>query len=649
MKTIASLFLLLQFCVVGIVSASPLKPEELFPEQTYFPPKLSPNGERLLVYTENQTSGRLTIYNTKTFEVLGVLQMGQDNFAFNLYWVNNDRIVYQLLQRFTGEQYKSFTGEVFAVNYDGKNPDILFGYRAGLSGDSGLTKVKRAKKSVKATGYIEHVLPDDEDHIIISVEPFSRDGSRNASLKRLNINNGRVKSYAPTVPLDASDFYFDIAGNPTLAVGFNEHKKDSEIFQFVDGEWEKFLDIPAGSLFNPLAMHPNGQSLYVLSDGNGKADRVGLYKLNINTKDTQLVYEHDRVDLHTGILGTQGELIAVEMHDGYPSYVIIPSKSNDKKIFKQLAKNFQGNNISIVSSTKNGDKAIVQVTMDTMPDLFYLFDHKSGKSNLLFKRLDVSTKRLTYTNPISYPSFDGLQIDGYLTTKTPKKAAPMVMLVHGGPHLRDFFTFNETVQLLASQGYAVLQVNFRGSTGYGHAFESAGYKHWGDNIQKDIIAGINWAIAQGYADKNNICIMGGSFGAFSAVMSATLQPDMFKCIVANAGIYDLELLYEEGDIQRMFFGERFLDVVIGNDKEALKRQSPIHYVNKIQAPILLAHGKKDIRAPFEHAEELQDALEDANKEVTTYFKYGEAHGFENRENQIAYLEEVLKFLKKHLQ
>lgn len=647
MKRVFSFLLLFQLCFACIVSASPLKPEELFPEQVYFPPKLNPSGDRLLVYTENSESGRLTIYNTKTFDILGVVQMGKDNFADELDWVNDDRLVYQLRQRFIGEQIKRYTGEIFAVNYDGSRADILFGYRAGLEGDSGLSKVKRAKKSVKALGWIEHMLPDDEKHILIKAEPFSRDRSRNDTLYRLNVYTGKARRIAPTVPLDESSFFYDKEGNPILAVGINEDKSNA-IVRLVDDEWEKFRDFPGGSRFKALAMHPNGQSFYALSNEQLTADKIGLYKIDLKTKESKLIYENERVDLSRGVLGSNKELIAVEMHNGYPSYVIIPGKSNDKKIFKQLAKNFQGNTISIESSTANGDKAIVRVTLDTMPDLYYLFDTKSGKSSLLFKRLDVSTKRLTYMNPIAYESFDGRKIDGYFTSKTPKKPTPTVVLVHGGPMARDYFSFDETVQFLASHGFAVLQVNFRGSSGYGSDHQRSGQHHWGDHIQQDILAGLDWAIEKGYTDKNNVCIMGGSFGAYSAMMSSIIKPDAFNCIVANAGVYNLELMFTKGDIKSAFYGKNELAKLIGKDEAQLKKFSPVNFASKINAPVFLAHGKKDVRTPFIHAEEMLDALEDANKDVTTYFKYGEFHGFESRENQIAYLEKVLEFLKKHL-
>lgn len=550
MKKIASLLLLLQFCCIGIVSATPLKPEELFPTQEFFAPKLSPDGSRLLVYSENEVYGTLTIYDTNTFKVLGVVQMGQDNFAFNLNWVNDDRIVYQLKQRFTGNAFAQITGEIFAVNYDGSDSEILYGYRAGYDERSGASNVKRSRKSSKAIGWIEHLLPDDEKYILISEEPFSRDGARNDTLLRLNVYTGRTKKIAPTVPLDQSKFYFTTDGEPLFVSGINEGETVTKIYKFDDDEWVEFLTVPKGSTFEPLAAHPDGKSLYLLSDNNHEADKVGLYKLNIKTKESTLIYENERVDLNTGVLGTQGELIAVEMHDGYPSYVLIPGESKDKKIFKQLTKKFQGNNISIVSSNEKGDKAIVEVTLDTMPNLYYLFDLKTDKSTLLFKRLEVDSKRLTYMNPISFESFDGRRIDGYLTSKTPKEAIATVVLVHGGPVARDFFRFNETVQLLASQGYAVLQINYRGSYGYGSEFERAGYKHWGDDIQKDILAGVDWAIKKGYTDKSKVCIMGASFGAYSAMMTSIMQPDTFKCIVANAGVYDLGLLYEKGDAQR---------------------------------------------------------------------------------------------------
>src|SRR5690606_14795573 len=168
---------------------------------------------------------------------------------------------------------------------------------------------------------------------------------------------------------------------------------------------------------------------------------------------------------------------------------------------------------------------------------------------------------------------------------------PLVVYVHGGPHgVRDRWGFDPELQLLAKAGYSVLQVNYRGSGGYGLSHLEAGYLQWGDAVQRDIIAGTEWAIASGKAEKGNICIMGASFGGYSALQSATLAPDLYKCAVGVAGIYDLSLMHTEGDIPLRDFGISFLNEVIGADPEILAQYSPVNHVDKLKAAVLIEIG-----------------------------------------------------------
>lgn len=178
--------------------------------------------------------------------------------------------------------------------------------------------------------------------------------------------------------------------------------------------------------------------------------------------------------------------------------------------------------------------------------------------------------------PVSFTSFDGMDISGYYTAAKEHEGdtAPLVVLVHGGPRARDYWGFNPEVQVLATQGYSVLQINFRGSDGYGKDFLDAGNRQWGNAIQKDIIAATRWAIATDRAEAGRVCIMGSSFGGYSAMQSAILEPDLYSCVVANAGIYDLAMMYTEGDIEYRYLGKAYLEETIGRDDEELRRTLP---------------------------------------------------------------------------
>ena len=177
----------------------------------------------------------------------------------------------------------------------------------------------------------------------------------------------------------------------------------------------------------------------------------------------------------------------------------------------------------------------------------------------------------------------------------------------------------------------------------------AGNKQWGDLIQRDIIEGTQWAAEQGRIDNEKICIMGTSFGGYSALQAPTMAPELYKCAVAEAGVYDLNLLHEEGDVTSMFTGDAFLETVIGQDEAQLKAYSPVYNIDKFSIPLFLAHGGNDQRAPLEHAEALKQVLDENNKDYEWFYKKNEGHGFFNEVNRIEYFEKVADFLGKHLQ
>ncbi len=332
--------------------------------------------------------------------------------------------------------------------------------------------------------------------------------------------------------------------------------------------------------------------------------------------------------------------------------MIFSNVSEEARTFKALLSSFPGQKLFITSQTLDGQKSIIFTESDTSLGAYYFFDKQKGELSLLHESLpEVNSELLSKSTPIQFKTSDGMNIHGYFNKAVGKdtKPAPLITLIHGGPHgVRDYWAYDSEVQMLANQGYAVLRLNYRGSGGYGRTFENAGYLHWGDLIQQDIIEGTQWAIANHHIDKNRVCVMGTSFGAYSAMQSAILEPDLFKCVVATAGIYDLELMYKEGDIIDLYWGGRYLKSAIGEDKIQLKKFSPVNNIAKLKAEVLIAHGKEDSRAPFEHAEILMDNLKKANKKYRFLGFERETHGFYAEHNRRTYFEEVASFLREKL-
>ncbi len=244
-----------------------------------------------------------------------------------------------------------------------------------------------------------------------------------------------------------------------------------------------------------------------------------------------------------------------------------------------------------------------------------------------------------------------MRIHGYVTLPRGARAAPppMVVVTHGGPHgIRDHWGFDPTVQLLASEGFAVLQVNYRGSGGYGLGYEEAGYGHWGDRVVQDVVDATRWAVRKGFADPARICAFGGSFGAYASLQAAILAPDLFRCAVGYAGIYDLTRMSWTGDIPWSRHGRDYVRTAVGTDATALKTASPVFHADALRARVLLVHGEQDERAPIAHAEEMRKALTEAGHPPEWLVEPREGHGFYDEGARERMWTRVVAFLKESM-
>jgi dipeptidyl aminopeptidase/acylaminoacyl peptidase len=307
----------------------------------------------------------------------------------------------------------------------------------------------------------------------------------------------------------------------------------------------------------------------------------------------------------------------------------------------------------INSLNKEEDKIIIKAYRDKNPGAYYLYDVKKDK---LIKIADIkpwiNEEEMAEIKPIKYTSRDGLTIHGYLTI--PKgvevNKLPVVVFPHGGPWSRNIWEFRRDTQLLANRGYAVLQMNFRGSTGYGRRFKEAGFKEWGKAMQNDITDGVNWLIKKGIADKNRIAIYGISYGGYATLAGLVFTPDLYACGIDIAGPSNIFTLLESlpsywEPVRRMFY-EMMGDPQ--EDKELLREISPLFHVDKINKPLFVVQGAKDPRAPQSQAEQLVESLRCKGLEVKYMLKENEGHGYYNEENVLELYSEVEKFLEQHM-
>jgi len=252
--------------------------------------------------------------------------------------------------------------------------------------------------------------------------------------------------------------------------------------------------------------------------------------------------------------------------------------------------------------------------------------------------------------PVSFASRDGLKVHGYVTLPPGKgeNRLPMVVMPHGGPFgVQDIWKFNKDAQLLAAAGYAVLQVNFRGSGGYGGAFTQAGARQWGLKMQDDLTDATRWAIQSGLADPSRICLYGASYGAYASLMGVAKEPALYRCAAGYVGVYDLPMMHTRGDTQQAKWGRNYIKDWIG-EPASLAAVSPTQLADRIKAPVFLAAGGEDERAPIQHTELMERRLKAAGVPVESLYFRTEGHGFYKPEHQKEFYSRLLAFLGRHL-
>jgi dipeptidyl aminopeptidase/acylaminoacyl peptidase len=613
--------------------------------------KISPTGDYISAITQHDGKDKLLILDAKTKQVHHAVFFPANGQVGDYAWVNNERIVLEkeYLKGWTEEP--QYYGELMAVNADGSKVTYLFGYNSGVQQTG--SHIKK-NTPIRASAFILDPLPDDDRYMLVNAIPWNDYSSLNYEssqiVYRVDLYSG-IRKKITVAPIGYSRFLTDNDGEVRFVAG-EDTNNITKVFYRQDGEWLNTdkLNLNLGD-FYPISFAEDKNSIYAAAREQGET--LGVYEINLETGAKKQIIKDDKIDpSNYWINQTTKQLYAVEFEDGYPSYAFVNPEENHSKLLKQLLASLPGHQVRIVSETRHSEKLIVMAFNDRNPGDYYVFDTKAlSLQYLASAKKWLDPELMSEVKPISFTSRDGKQISGYLTLPYGKKAKnlPLVVNPHGGPHgVRDQWGFNSQNQMLASQGMAVLQVNFRGSGGFGENFEQAGFEKWGSEVQYDILDATHYVIEQGYADKDRICISGGSFGGYSALQSAILEPNLFKCAIGFAGIYNLELMFDEGDIARRSAGTSYLKEVLGQNIEVLKAMSPSEHVDKLKANLLLVHGGDDERAPIEQLESLEKALKARDYPYEKLVMDDEGHGFYNDNNRAKYYEIMLKFIKENL-
>ena len=324
-----------------------------------------------------------------------------------------------------------------------------------------------------------------------------------------------------------------------------------------------------------------------------------------------------------------------------------------EKRYNRLKKELGDYEVVITGVNKNEDKFLVRTYSDRSLGSYYFYDQASDK---LSKIAEVSPwineSELAVQKPVSYTSRDGLTINGYLTLPVGVEAKnlPVVMNIHGGPWARDNWGFNPEVQFLVNRGYAVLQVNYRGSTGYGRKFWEASFKEWGKKMQDDVSDGVKWLISEGIANPKKVGIYGGSYGGYATLAGLAFSPELYACGVDYVGVSNLFTFMKTIPPYWQPFIKMMYEMVGDPEKDSLllESASPVFHADKIVAPLFVAQGKMDPRVNIAESDQMVEAMKKRGIDVEYLVKDNEGHGFRNQENRFDFYGSMEKFLAKHL-
>lgn len=447
---------------------------------------------------------------------------------------------------------------------------------------------------------------------------------------------------------------FDTKGQLRLAVRTTE-KGDTEILRVDADGFKKIYETSIFEAAGPVQFHKDGKRIY-LETNKGDRDLTQLVLLDPETGKEELV-ESDplkHVDFGSAIFSDVTEELQATVYQDDKQRIYFRDKALEAD-YKLLKQKLPGREIGLDSSTKDEQLFLISSTSDTDPGTKYLFDRRTKKLTKEYTvREKLPREAMAPMKPIHYKSSDGLDIPAYLTLPkgVPAKNLPMVLVPHGGPWARDGWGFNNFAQFLANRGYAVLQPNFRGSTGYGKKFLNAGNKQWGERMQDDLTWGVKYLTSQGIADPKHVGIMGGSYGGYATLAGVTFTPSLYQAAVDIVGPSNLLTLLETippyWEAGRVIFHERMGNPTTPEGKQQLERQSPLFSADKIKTPLLVIQGANDPRVKKAESDQIVVALRDRKFPVEYICAPDEGHGFARPVNNMAMFAASEKFLAKFL-
>jgi dipeptidyl aminopeptidase/acylaminoacyl peptidase len=650
MKYIKPLVLAVALATAGGAQAQQLSVKDFVGHAAYGTARISPNGEFLAVTMDKGDQDVLTILRTSDLKVLKINQLPEKKSVGSFQWISPNRIMFNAVKKMGGYAQPFSLGEWYAVNADGSQavPVIFRGTRDAT---------QRGKTvGFESFSLLDTLKGNDREVMMQARYPRSSEGA-GTEVVRVDTVTGRRTSLG-RAPKSNCSIALDAAKDPRFAVCSSsrdesgEYDERTELYRRDGQNWTLVNASKSDGKHLSVYRTTEDGTVYAMQDDGKAPAAVGT--LDTGTGEFTQIFTDPIADVSQFIWSTdQNKLIGVVTEAGAPKITLLDEAHADAELYASLAASFEGQKVDFSSYTEDGNKILVSVYSDSNPGELYLFDRTTNKARFLMARMShLDPAKMASVKPFSFTARDGRLIHAYLTLPNGSegKNLPLIVNPHGGPiGPRDDWAFNPEAQLFASRGYATVQVNYRGSGGYGKAFQDAGHQQWGQGIQNDILDATHWVINNGYADKDRICIYGGSFGGYSSLMAPIREPGLFKCTFGYVGVYDVDMMFKRGDIPSNESGQRYLRRTHGTDTAAWEENSPARRAAEVKIPVYLAAGARDVRTPPEQTELMNKALIAAgNKPEGMIIQSGEMHGFYGEEARVNLYTEMLKFFDRHI-
>lgn len=615
--------LLLVLVLVGSASAK-VPIVDLFKDPEFSSVSLSPTGEYIVVSVPQADRTVLAAFQVSDMKLIGKWDYGRQYHAERVRWVNDRRFFAYVTRKLGRYDFRVGTADVYASDVDGK---------------------RRVTVPNGGTYQIVDMLEMEPDHILVQRSIDS------AFLFKMDVNTGAVRTMA-TAPVRFGSFLVDHAGQLRYVVGIEENQ-DTVTMRRVGDEWEEIHRASMGSSrLLPQGFDPGNKLVYTQISEDGEPAK--LYAVDAETEARTLLSGNENVEASGYLYSSDGrELLAANYLDGLPETDFINEAHAEVRTYAGLINAFPEHAVRFDGISRDGRYVLLRVYSDIDPGSYYLFDRQANKAKFLLAAMQwIKPEQMSPMDPFSFTARDGTKIHGYLTVPrgSTGKNLPLILHPHGGPHgPRDTWGFNPEVQFLASRGYAVLQVNFRGSGGYGNAFERKGYGNWGTSMIDDMTDAVDWAVRSGIADPDRLCTYGASYGGYAALQSVVREPDRYQCAIGYVGVYSLPLMFKDGDIPKTDSGRSYLQRVLPDSTAEQHAQSSVFNVERLRVPLMLVHGERDERVPMSQYRALKSALVEAGRPPEVeILEPKEGHGFQDLDNNVRLYTAMEAFLDKHL-